>query len=201
MLKSTLLEIIANGENSGVEFKRDNLRPEQLAKELVALVNFQGGHLILGVEDDGTISGIQRPDLETWIMDTVINRYIHPQILPYYEEISLDDNKRVAVITVTTGTSKPYVLRNHGREEPYIRIGSTSQFATREQQARLLESGGLLHPEVLPVSGSNFDHLDIARLKDYFLNILGEETLPRSDRAWQERLCGLGLMTRQTANR
>lgn len=31
MLKKELLEIIAKGENSGVEFKRDDLRPEQLA--------------------------------------------------------------------------------------------------------------------------------------------------------------------------
>jgi ATP-dependent DNA helicase RecG len=67
MLKSELLEIIANGENSGIAFKRDDLRPEQLAKEIVALANFQGGRLLLGVEDDGTISGIQREDLETWV--------------------------------------------------------------------------------------------------------------------------------------
>ena len=59
MLKTELLEIIANGENSGVEFKRDDIRPEQLAKEVVAMVNFQGGKVILGVEDDGTVSGIQ----------------------------------------------------------------------------------------------------------------------------------------------
>ena len=49
MLKSTLLEMIANGENAGVEFKRDDVRPEQLAKEIVALLNFQGGHLLIGV--------------------------------------------------------------------------------------------------------------------------------------------------------
>jgi len=39
MLKTELLEIIANGENSGIEFKRDAIRPEQLAKEIVALAN------------------------------------------------------------------------------------------------------------------------------------------------------------------
>lgn len=50
MLKAELLEIIANGENSGVEFKRDDIRPEQLAKGIVALANLQGGRLILGVE-------------------------------------------------------------------------------------------------------------------------------------------------------
>ena len=37
MNKLELFEIIANGENSGVEFKRDDIRPEQLGKEVVAL--------------------------------------------------------------------------------------------------------------------------------------------------------------------
>ena len=60
MLKSELLEIIANRENSGIEFKRDDIRPEQLAKEVVALANFQGGKILLGVEDDGSIFGLQR---------------------------------------------------------------------------------------------------------------------------------------------
>jgi len=91
MLKAELLEIIANGENSGVEFKRDDLRPEQLAKEIVALANFQGGRIIIGVADDGTVQGIHRDNLETWIMDTVFGRYVHPLIIPYYEEILLDD--------------------------------------------------------------------------------------------------------------
>src|SRR3990167_7800836 len=163
MLKSELLEIIANGENSGVEFKRDDLRPEQLAKEIVALANFQGGKLLLGVEDDGSISVIHREDLETWVMDTVFGRYIHPLILPFYEEVEFDDGKRVAVVSLTQGTAKPYVVRNNNREEIFVRVGSTSRLATREQQARLFESGGMLHAEVLPVSGSSLDDLDQAR--------------------------------------
>nr|VFJ88687.1 MAG: hypothetical protein BECKH772A_GA0070896_1001034 [Candidatus Kentron sp. H]VFJ90798.1 MAG: hypothetical protein BECKH772B_GA0070898_1001134 [Candidatus Kentron sp. H]VFJ96928.1 MAG: hypothetical protein BECKH772C_GA0070978_1000934 [Candidatus Kentron sp. H] len=39
MLRSELMGIIANGENSGIEFKRDDVRPEQLAKEIVVLAN------------------------------------------------------------------------------------------------------------------------------------------------------------------
>ena len=83
MLKTELLELIANGENSGVEFKRDDIRPEQLAKEVVAMANFQGGRVLLGVEDDGTVSSIQRPDLEEWVMNIFQNK-IHPMILPFY---------------------------------------------------------------------------------------------------------------------
>lgn len=73
-----------------MEFKRDDCRPEQLAREVVALSNFNGGMAILGVEDDGSISGIQRPDLENWVMDTVFGRYVHPLMLPFYEVVQMD---------------------------------------------------------------------------------------------------------------
>ncbi len=194
MLKAELLEIIANGESSGVEFMRDEVSPEQLAKQVVASANLSGGRILLGVEDDGTISGIQRADLETWVMDTVFGRYVHPLILPFYEEVSLDDGKRVAVITLTQGTAKPYVVRSNNREDIYVRVGSTSRLATREQQARLFESGGMLHAETLPVSGSGFDDLDEARLRDYIVNMVGDPDAPRSPAEWEPRLIGLGLM-------
>ncbi|MDO5680790.1 MAG: putative DNA binding domain-containing protein [Pelistega sp.] len=71
MLKRELLEIIANGENSGIEFKRDDIRPEQLGKEIVAMANFQGGRILLGVDDDGTISGVQRSPRNTIVMEVL----------------------------------------------------------------------------------------------------------------------------------
>ncbi|MSQ70029.1 MAG: transcriptional regulator [Betaproteobacteria bacterium] len=195
MLKAELREIIANGENSGVEFKRDDVRPEQLAREIVAMANLRGGMILLGVEDDGTISGIQRNDVETWVMDTVFGRYVHPLLLPFYEVVKLDDGKRVAVVSIAMGTAKPYVLRHSGREDIYVRVGSTSRLATREQQARLFESGGMLHSEILPVSGAALDALDRERLQDYLLTLAGDRELPASDEAWQRRMMGLGFMT------
>jgi len=194
MTKSELLELIANGENSGVEFKRDDIRPEQLAKEVVALANFQGGKIILGVEDDGTITGIQREDLEPWVMDTVFGRYVHPMILPFYEEIQVDDEHRVAVISLTQGTAKPYVVRHNDREDIYVRVGSVSRRATREQQERLFALGGMLHAELLPVSGSGLGDLCHERLTDYLTAVVGDREPPASDSAWEKRLCGLGFM-------
>ena len=194
MTKSELFELIANGENSGVEFKRDDLRPEQMAQEVVALANFQGGRILLGVDDDGTFTGIQRTDLERWVMDTVFGRYVHPMIIPFYEEVQADDRHRVAVITVSRGVTKPYVVRSKDREDIYIRVGSTSRLATREQQARLYVLGGMLHAELLPVSGSGLQDLSLDRLKDYLSTIAGDKTLPANDEDWRKRLCGLGFM-------
>lgn len=128
-------------------------------------------------------------------MDVVFGRYVHPQILPFYEEVALDDGKRVAVISITQGTAKPYVLRHNGREEIYVRVGSTSQLATREQQARLFASGGMLHAELLPVSGTGLDSMEQARLADYLVNLAGDAEAPATRGDWLRRLTGLGLMT------
>ncbi|MBB1323808.1 RNA-binding domain-containing protein [Shewanella sp. SR43-8] len=199
MLKTELLEIVANGENSGVEFKRDDIRTEQLAKEVVAMANFQGGRVLLGVEDDGTISGIQRARLEEWVMD-VFQSKIHPMILPFYEEVRLDDGKSVAVVSFPMGISKPYVVRDRNREEVYIRVGSTSRLATREQQMRLFELGGMLHTEVMPVPRTDISHLDEARLTNYIEDILRDPDVPKTPEEWQTRLLGLSFLTEAAGN-
>lgn len=199
MLKTELLEIIANGENSGIEFKRDDIRPEQLAKEVVAMSNFQGGRVLLGVEDDGTISGVQREDLEEWVMN-VFQSKIHPMILPFYEEVKLDNSKSVAVVSFSIGISKPYVVRHGGKEEIYVRIGTTSRLATREQQMRLFELGGMLHTEVMPVPRTDISCLDDARLMNYIRDILRDPDVPQSPEEWQTRLLGLGFLTEAAGN-
>ena len=199
MTRAELLELIDAGENSGVEFKRDDLRPEQLAREVAALANFQGGRVLLGVEDDGSITGVRRPDLEQWVMDAVFGRLVHPMILPFYEEVPVDAARRVAVVTVTPGAVKPYVVRQRGREDIYVRVGSTSRLATREQQARLFATGGLLHTELLPVSGSSLADLSRERLADYLTAVTADRRPPSGDAQWHERLCALGFMVERDA--
>ena len=66
MIKSELLQLIQNGENSGVEFKRDTIDNRSLARELVAFTNLDGGRVLLGIDDEGTVCGVTRPNLEEW---------------------------------------------------------------------------------------------------------------------------------------
>lgn len=194
MNQQELLELITNGENSGVEFKLDDIRPEQLAKEVVALANLKGGRILLGVADDRTIVGIRRDNLSEWVADTVFARYIHPLILPYYEEVRMDDGKVVAVITVGQEVSKPYVVRAHDRETAYVRIGAVSRPATREQLLMLGSASGMIHAETMPVHRTSFECLDLARLDNYLRDILKDPDIPTSRAAWIIRLQALGLM-------
>lgn len=168
MTRTELYQILSDGENSGIEFKRDDVRPEQIAKELVAFLNFRGGKLLLGVENDGTITGLTRDNCEEWIMDTVFARYMHPRVIPFYEELQTEEG-RIAIVTVEQGASKPYVVRANDREETFIRVGTTSRLATREQLLRMLQEGDpVFHMETMPVNGTSKDDVDIERLKWYY---------------------------------
>lgn len=82
-----------------------------------------------------------------------------------------------------------------GGKEIYIRVGSTSQLATREQQARLYAIGGLLHTETMPVPGTSMNSLDIVRLENYLRDIIHDPEIPETEAQWQQRLLGLGFLT------
>lgn len=71
MQENELYYLIRNGENSGVEFKRDDIHPDILAKEVAALLNLEGGYILLGVEDDGAVSGLAREakKVEEWVIE------------------------------------------------------------------------------------------------------------------------------------
>ena len=70
MNRTELAELIRNGENSGVEFKRDTEDNRALAKELVAFANLKGGRVLLGVEKTRSVSGLTRFDPGTGVGDT-----------------------------------------------------------------------------------------------------------------------------------
>ena len=174
MNEAELRELLQAGEGAKLEFKRDGVRPEQLAREIVSFANMNGGQILLGVEDDGTVSGIHRPNLQEWLMDTVVGSFVSPRLIPDYEEVATANGK-VAVISIHLGTAKPYAVQRGDRQDYYMRYGAICRLATREQMLRLFESGGMLAVERLPIHGSSADELDGRRLSEYFHGILGEE--------------------------
>ena len=195
MTKTELLEIIRNGENSGVEFKRDDIDTRALAKEIVALGNLRGGRVLLGVEDDGIISGIVRPKLEEWVM-TVCRDKVRPEIIPYFELVhDADAGKTVAVIQIDPGWTVHHVWHNSGRTY-YIRVGSQSREASQEELERLFQQRGLFRPETRAVSGASLQALDLRRLRDYFGRIRKQAVPEDQDlTGWQSMLENTELMT------
>ena len=203
MIKTELRELIANDENSGVEFKVDTTDTRKLAKELVAFANFRGGRVLLGVDDDGNVRGLTRTDppaqaedegverrtyqqLEEWVMQVCRDK-IRPEIVPYFEIIrDVAPDRDVAVIQVERGWNVHHVWHNQHRTY-YIRVGSSSREASPEELARLFQQRGALRPELRPVSGTSIADLDRRRLTDYFDQIRGQNApVSRPSEEWRK---------------
>ena len=173
MNRTELEELIRNGENSGVEFKRDDVVPERLAKELAALLNLEGGHLLLGVEDDGTVTGLTRApkQVEEWIME-VARVHLRPAAIPFWETLKLDDGNVVGVISLPADApDKPYKAKRGSAWVTQVRVGTTTRDATDAEEARLYMQSGHLQYDRKPVSGATFDDLDLRRLVNYFRDL------------------------------
>ena len=136
MTRAELLEMIRNGENSGVEFKRDTIDNRAMAKEIVAFANLAGGYLLLGVDDDGSIVGVTRANLEEWVMNACRDK-IRPELIPYFEIIKdVEPGKDIAVVHVDRGWSVHHLWHNNHRTY-YIRVGSQSREASPEELERI----------------------------------------------------------------
>jgi ATP-dependent DNA helicase RecG len=194
MNKTELLEIIYNGENSGVEFKRDVIQNYELATELVAFANFQGGVVLLGVEDDGSIFGTTRADLEEWVM-TLCRDKIRPEIIPYFQWIrDVEAGKHVAVVQVERGWAVQSVW-HHQRHGYYIRVGTQSREPSPEELERLFQQRGRFRVETRPVSGSSIADLDLRRVQQYFEKIRTQETPALEDQqSWQTLLVNTEIL-------
>ncbi len=192
-----LAELIGNGENSGVEFKRDDVRPEGLAKEIAALLNLEGGYILLGVEDDGSVSGLARDPAkaEEWVMQ-VIRDHVRPAAIPYWETIEWEAGRVVGVVHLPAdGPHKPYKAKRGAAWLTQIRVGTTSRDATDEEEARLYAQSGRLPYDLKPVVGATLADLDHRRLADYFRSKRAQDPPPDEDEsAWRTLLLNTDLM-------
>lgn len=194
MLRTELKEIIYNGESSGVELKRDDIKPGDLAKEMAALLNLEGGHILLGVEDDGSVSGLTRGrvEAEEWVMEAA-RIHLQPPIIPFWETIPWDDDHHVGIVTLPADSpDKPYKAKQGNAWVTMMRVGTTSRPASREEEARLYQSSGMMRYDLKVVPGSSLADLDLQRLQNYFRDIRGQDFPEEAD---EGKLCQLLVNT------
>ena len=172
MNRSELAEVLRNGESSGVEFKRDDVRPERLAREIAAILNFEGGHILLGVDDDGSVRGLTHPPQKTeeWVME-VARSHVRPAAIPYWETIDCGGTVVGVISLPADAPDKPYKAKRGSAWVTQIRVGTTTRDASDEEEARLYMQSGRLQYDRRPVPGSSLDDLDRRRLVNYFRDL------------------------------
>lgn len=162
--KDEICQLINGGENVSVEFKSAEVKPDSLAKEIVAFANTNGGAILLGVEDNGKISGLSGAKVyEEWIANIARNNVI-PAVQLSYCEIDID-HRKIGVIRIPKGKDKPYQTINH---QFLIRVGSTNRVAIQPELMRLFQQSGVFHFDSIGVERTSLIDLNLAKIDGYF---------------------------------
>ncbi|HOV31467.1 MAG TPA: ATP-binding protein [Anaerolineaceae bacterium] len=189
---------IEKGETLSVEFKSDvkGLPDRDLAAVVVAMANTDGGLILLGVEDDGRVTGVQPIHQDTTGLKALIANRTSPSIAVSVEIIE-QEGKKILAITVPkshsiVSTTDGLVLRRRllasGKPEavPFY----PHEFIQRQS------SLGLVDPSAMPLvslSDEDLNPLERQRIREAIRRYGGDMTLlPLAD----EELDGaLGLVT------
>jgi len=133
-LKS-LYTLVAQGEGAQLEFKRKATHPEKIVREMIAFANTNGGTLLIGVSDDGSIPGVKFPDEELYAVQKALVKLSRPFISYKKEIISLSPSRYVLSLRVPPGKNKPYYIRlSRWKKACFIRLNDKSIKASREVQ-------------------------------------------------------------------
>jgi ATP-dependent DNA helicase RecG len=182
------------GEDSTRQFKRKPSADAKMAGEIVAFANSGGGRILVGVEKDGTIAGLNGAEAEKVGEDMAKVAWdsVRPPFSILSKSIPTGDGI-VVVIEIPDGASKPY-CDNKGVY--WVKNGPDKRrVQSPEELARLFQSGGKLYAESQVVAASTLEDFDHERFERFYEKKYSE-TPPNRDEegeAYQRTLANLEL--------
>ncbi|MFT4031678.1 MAG: putative DNA binding domain-containing protein [Siphonobacter sp.] len=143
-----ITELLLQSEHITLEFKRIIDAPVRIAKTLAAFANTRGGWLIIGVDDDHTIRGIESEKDEIQKLEAACDFFVRPDLLLKYQAITYQE-RLLLMIWVPESEEKPHEARNKdGVWQVYVRAKDKSVPATK-QMGKWLQQTGEISSEIL----------------------------------------------------
>ena len=174
MTLSELQAQVALGEDSRRQFKQDMQSPDALTAEMAAFANSEGGVILLGVADDGSLPGLSLADVSrlNQMISNVAAQHIRSPLTVQTENVDLENGRLVIALTVPRGLDKPYFDRNG-----VIWLKSAAdkrRVNSKEELRRLFQSVDQFHADELPTK-AGIDRLDRLRFRDFLRDVYQQE--------------------------
>ena len=148
MTSNDVKRLAAMGEGRTLEFKNRVPRPERIAREVIALVNTDGGTVLVGVDDDGTVLGVKDAQEEFFALQTALADRILPPVDLRFEPVRISRTREVLVVHVPASMDRPHVLKPDRRpdgtlpkQRAFVRVADQSVEASREAVALMKAEG------------------------------------------------------------
>jgi predicted HTH transcriptional regulator len=123
-----LRKLISEGENQKLDFKYCISDSRKIARTLSAFANTDGGRLLIGVRDNGSIAGV-RSDEEYYMIETAASLFCRPEI-PVAIKQHVSDGKSILEVEVSKGEKRPYEAKGEdGKWKAYFRKGDQNLLA------------------------------------------------------------------------
>jgi ATP-dependent DNA helicase RecG len=174
MNDESLERILQQGEDSMTEFKSvvsNGYKPDvnDLAKTIASLANTRGGWLLVGVEDDGTVSGTgstKQADELMLLISQVCQNNIEPSLICGVTKRRLHEQNILLVEVPAFSPSRPH----RAGKVYYVRDANRSREAKREELVRLIQSTDY-HFDEQPVTGATVEDLDPMAVRSFLATV------------------------------
>lgn len=185
MDQARLQQVIEGGESLTTEFKSDRkpISDSSIYEEIVALANSDGGVLVIGVEDDGTVTGAQPRHglttdplkLQAAVFNNTspnVNTRVSVHIIDSNPVIAIEVDRYPEACATASGKALRRAIKSDGTPE-------TRPFFPHEQRVRRVELG-LVDYSSIPVEGAtmaSLDPLEFERLRQTIVRLNGDRSL------------------------
>ena len=130
-----LQDLIKQGEHQQQDFKYKIEDAPKLARSVSAFANTDGGRLLIGVRDDGSIHGV-RSEEEIFMMHAAAYKFCTPQPTIKFETLHVPTEphggrlRTVVICTIEPSALRPVMSIEDGKQTAYIRVADENIVAS-----------------------------------------------------------------------
>ncbi|MCQ2911047.1 MAG: putative DNA binding domain-containing protein [Clostridia bacterium] len=145
----------------------EDLEKKEFARDVCAIANSRGGrgYIIYGVKDkSGEIVGVGDTKVSEEKVQQIVTSRIEPPCQIRIEECEVDA-KKLIVLTIFKSDARPHQVKHNGTF--YIRRGSTTDSARRDEIAQMMQETGILSFETIMLGHVTIDMLNWDEIDKY----------------------------------
>ncbi|MGE5579776.1 MAG: RNA-binding domain-containing protein [Bacillota bacterium] len=127
-------------ESATLELKREFVTG--IVKTVIAFANTSGGTILIGVDDDGNVVGVDDTDGTQLRLSNSIRDSVRPDVTMFVDyHVNERDGKPIIEVAVQKGTASPYYLAGKGirPEGVFVRQGASTVPATETAILRMIK--------------------------------------------------------------